>query len=67
MFIVLLIEGSLKIAAKPKQNVFPHSSTPSGKKVQSDVYRILSYLNWEHTLLVVFFLASVSCMSDKSS
>lgn len=31
MFIVLLIEGFLKILPKPKQKVFLHSSTPSGK------------------------------------
>lgn len=31
VFTVLLIEGFLKILAKPKQNVFFHSSTPSGK------------------------------------
>lgn len=59
MFIVLLIEGSLKILPKPKQNVFLHSSTPSGK----DVYGILSYLNWEHTSLLVFSLVCAECLT----
>lgn len=57
MFIVLLIEGFLKILPKPKQNVFLHSSTPSGKDSVRRVWdSIISKLE---TYFVIFFSSLV--------